>query len=153
MFSSSSHLRPGQRLWAGCGCVVPPGQGGTEPLHLAQVDEEGAVGTVHSVEGVARVRGPAGAHPLEGNHEQTLTSKISFARHQLKFSAGKYRFVYLLIFQSSSQQRIRHSSSLPSCLNIEEFYYKLKLFTVEQHLCFYVRTGGMYCPRSPELSN
>lgn len=69
MDCAPSHLDPWKRLWGRCGCVVPPGQRGAEPLHLAQVDEEGAVGAVHPVEGVARVRGPAGAHPLEGNQE------------------------------------------------------------------------------------
>lgn len=46
--------------------VVPPGQGGTEPLDLAEVDEEGALGAVHTKESIAGVRGPAGPHPLQG---------------------------------------------------------------------------------------
>ena len=46
------------------GRLVPPGQRGAEPLDLTEVDEEGALGPVHPEEGVARVRGPAGAHPL-----------------------------------------------------------------------------------------
>lgn len=50
----------------GCGRLVPPGQWGAEPLHLAQVNEEGAVGAVHAIEGIARVGGPASTHPLEG---------------------------------------------------------------------------------------
>ena len=39
----------------GGAAVVPPGQRGAEPLHLAQVDKEGAVGAVHPVEGIAGV--------------------------------------------------------------------------------------------------
>lgn len=45
--------------------LVPPGQRGAEPLDLAEVDEEGALGAVHSEEGVAGVRRPAGTHPLQ----------------------------------------------------------------------------------------
>lgn len=57
----------GALLHDGRGGVVPPGQRGAEPLHLAQVDEEGAVRAVHPVEGVAGVRGPPGPHPLKQN--------------------------------------------------------------------------------------
>lgn len=46
------------------GRLVPPRQRGAEPLDLTEVDEEGALGAVHPKEGVARVRGPACAHPL-----------------------------------------------------------------------------------------
>lgn len=46
------------------GRLVPPGQRGAEPLDLTEVDEEGALGPIHPEEGVARVRGPTGAHPL-----------------------------------------------------------------------------------------
>ena len=48
---------PGWRCVLGGGDValVPPGQWGAEPLHLTQVDQEGAVGAVHVVEGIARV--------------------------------------------------------------------------------------------------
>lgn len=59
------YLCLGRRLQGGGGGLVPPGQRGAEPLHLAQVDQEGAVGAVHAIEGVARVRGPTGAHPLQ----------------------------------------------------------------------------------------
>lgn len=55
LHQTALHLDPRERLCSGCGCVVPPGQQGAEPLHLTQVDEKGAVGAVHSVEGVARV--------------------------------------------------------------------------------------------------
>lgn len=46
------------------GRLVPPGQRGTEPLDLTEVDEEGTLGAVHPEEGIAGVRGPAGTHPL-----------------------------------------------------------------------------------------
>lgn len=46
--------------------VVPPGQRGAEPLHFTEVDKEGAVGAIDTIEGVARVRGPACSHPLKG---------------------------------------------------------------------------------------
>lgn len=59
------YLSLGWRFQSGCSSLVPPGQRGTKPLDFAQVDEEGAVRAVHSVEGVARIRGPANAHPLE----------------------------------------------------------------------------------------
>lgn len=49
---------------SGRGAMIPPGQGGAEPLNLAQVDEEGAIRAVHSVEAVTGVRGPSGSHPL-----------------------------------------------------------------------------------------
>lgn len=51
-------------LGGGAG-VIPPGQRGAEPLHFAQVDQEGAIGTVHPIEGVARVWRPPGTHPLQ----------------------------------------------------------------------------------------
>lgn len=67
-----------RRLQGGCGRLVPPGQWGAEPLHLAQVNEEGAVGAVHTVEGIARIGGPASTHPLEGrepgNRSWTVTT-------------------------------------------------------------------------------
>lgn len=52
------------RRWAAA--VVPPGQWGAEPLHLTEVNEKGAVGAVHTVEGIAGVRCPACPHPLVG---------------------------------------------------------------------------------------
>lgn len=46
--------------------LVSPGQGGTEPLDLAEVDEERALGAIHTKKRIAGVRGPAGPHPLQG---------------------------------------------------------------------------------------
>lgn len=44
------------RLQGGrCSGLVPPGQRRAEPLNFAKVDEEGAVGAVHTIIGVARV--------------------------------------------------------------------------------------------------
>lgn len=72
----SCYLSFGWRLQGGCGSLVPPGQWGTEPLHLTQVDEEGAIGAVHTVKGVARVWGPTSAHPLEGKDTNGCLSKM-----------------------------------------------------------------------------
>lgn len=60
------YLFLGRRLQGGCSSLVPPGQRGAEPLHLAQVDEKGAVRAVHAIKCIARVRGPTSTHPLEG---------------------------------------------------------------------------------------
>lgn len=49
--------------------VIPPDQRGAEPLHFTQVDEEGTVRTVHTVEGIARVGCPACTHPLNDQRE------------------------------------------------------------------------------------
>lgn len=59
------YLSLGRRLQGGGRRLVPPGQRGAEPLHLAQVDEEGAIRTVHTVKSVARVGVPTSTHPLE----------------------------------------------------------------------------------------
>lgn len=70
--ASLFHLFLGWRLQGGCSSLVPPGQRGAEPLDFAQVDEEGAVRAVHAVESIAGVRGPTGAHPLEGKKDVCL---------------------------------------------------------------------------------
>lgn len=60
------YLRPWRRWRRGLGHgPVSPGQGGTEPLNLTEVDEEGALGAIHAKKGIAGVRGPAGPHPLQ----------------------------------------------------------------------------------------
>lgn len=65
MIKMVCYLSLGWRLQGGCSGLIPPGQRGAEPLHLAQVGEEGAIGAVHAVKGIARVRGPTSTHPLE----------------------------------------------------------------------------------------
>ena len=69
------YLCLGWRVQGGRGSLVPPGQRGTEPLDFAQVDEEGAIRAVHTVKGVARVRGPSSTHPLEGKEPNCYLSK------------------------------------------------------------------------------
>lgn len=49
------HLSLRLRLQGGCSGLVPPGQRGAEPLNLTKVDEEGAVGAVDAIKGIARV--------------------------------------------------------------------------------------------------
>lgn len=61
------YLRPGRRRRRGHSHrPVSPGQGRAEPLDLAEVDEEGALGAIHAKKRIAGVRGPAGPHPLRG---------------------------------------------------------------------------------------
>lgn len=76
-----SYLFLQRRLQGGCGRLVPPGQWGAEPLHFAQVNEEGAVGAVHTVEGITRVGGPASTHPLEGR--ETGNWSLTVSQHQI----------------------------------------------------------------------
>lgn len=65
-----------------------PGQQGAEFLPLTKVGQDGAGGAVHAVEGIARVRAPAGSQKLgrgsgglfEHTHRPMYTSYLQLQR-------------------------------------------------------------------------
>lgn len=98
-WNMSCHLSLGRGLQGRRGRLVPPGQWGAEPLHFTQVDEEGAVRAVHAVIGIARVRGPAGTHPLESKDPNGFLSKMHLVYLRVWFTYAS--LMYSIVTQTT----------------------------------------------------